>query len=213
MSMRFVISSSALIALSACGGGAGGPGIGDGDATFDELVADQGNFALLEALGKTGILPGAGTATYGGSMLIAEDLYNTGAGFRTMVDGTLFNDPDGFSTTGYIGEASITADFGTGDVDGTVTNFYGANIDGVTGALTSSAGATAPTDMITLDGTAATPHFVATAAGTVDTLAVGGVIAMGFYGPGAFGVLGESTPVNRMTLGGVDVDARLTARQ
>ncbi|MGI9388859.1 MAG: hypothetical protein ACR2O1_02280 [Boseongicola sp.] len=212
MSMRILISSTALFALAACGGGSDGPGIGDGDATFGELVADQANFAILEGLGKTPVLPG-GAATYGGSMLIAEDLYNTGAGFRTMVDGTVFGDPDGFSTTGYIGEASLTADFATGDGDGTVTNFYEATIDGVTGALTGSVGATAPTDMITLDGTAATPFFVATATGTVDAMPVAGVIAMGFDGPGAVGVLGESTPINRMTLDGDDVDARLTARK
>lgn len=211
MSMRFVISSSALIALSACGGGAGG-GLGGGNATYAVLAADYLNFDLNRALGVSPSLPAAGSANYGGSMVVAEDLYG-GAG--TYINGDVLVDDADYAASGYIGEVALTADFtggNTATVSGTVTNFYDTSINTVTGALTGTTG-NVPGALTLTNGTypdGGDPTM--DVAGAIDGQAAGGSLIFEFFGPNGSAILGESLAAGGMTLGGANTDAKLTSR-
>ncbi|MGI9394884.1 MAG: hypothetical protein ACR2OY_09580 [Boseongicola sp.] len=211
MSMRILISSTAFIALAACSGGAGG-GLGGGNATYAVLAADYLNFDLNRALGVSPSLPGAGSASYGGSMVVAEDLYG---GNGVYINGDVLIDDADYAASGYIGEASLTADFtggGTATVSGTVTNFYDTSIDTVTGALTGTTGGVPGT--VTLSNGAypggGDPTMDVT--GSIDGQAAGGSMIFEFFGPSGSAILGESLATGGMTLGGVNTDARLTSR-
>ena len=88
---------AALVALAACGGGGSGSTIGSGTSTYAVLAADTLNFELNRALGISPSLPGAGSADYGGSMVVADDLYNIAG---VYINGTVVVDGDPISPSG-----------------------------------------------------------------------------------------------------------------
>jgi hypothetical protein len=215
MSLRLLISSIALVALTACGGGGAGSTIGSGTSSYAVLAADSLNFNLTRALGPSASLPGSGSATYGGSMVVADDLYG---GPVTFINGDVFlvEDAD-YAASGYIGEVSLTADFtggGAASVTGTVTNFYDTTIDTVTGALTGTTG-NVPGDLVLSNGAypdASPGGPTMDVAGNLDGMTASGTLIFEFFGPNGTAILGESLAAGGMTLDGANTDARLTSR-
>ncbi|MXQ07746.1 hypothetical protein GQ651_07795 [Alphaproteobacteria bacterium GH1-50] len=118
MSIRFVITGAALLALTACGGGGdGGTGVdlGAGPAGFDGLIAETERLTSYFSSTPTSTLPTNDTATYNGVIVIGQDL---------TADATPV------SATGYIGQVAIAVDFGASDANlsGTANNFFSTNL-------------------------------------------------------------------------------------
>ncbi len=207
--------------LAACGGGAGGvivfppTTLGDGTASYAELQDDLLNFDAYRANGESPSLPDSGNATYGGTMVVADDLYNGGGQY---INGSIIIDGNPISPDGYVGEVSLTANFtggGGASVSGTVTNFYGTTINTTTGALTGSTGSVTG-DLTLANGTfpdAAMVGPTMDVTGDLAGMTAGGQLIFGFYGPDGQSILAESLAAGGMTLVTFNTDARLSARQ
>lgn len=114
MTIRFGISSAALLALAACGGGAAEIDLGAGPGTYDDLVTENARFlSLIPSPDATDFT--SGDVNYDGIILLGEDL-STADGNPT--------DPDG-----YIGQVDLDANVTTGVVNGTASNFFSTGID------------------------------------------------------------------------------------
>ena len=108
MTIRIAVSAAALLGLAACGGGDGG--IGGGFAALDaEYDALLDNFSV-------GTSTGTGVVDYSGVMLVANSL-----------------EPGSASSEGYMGSATMSMNFTSGDFEGDADGFYLVSIDPATG--------------------------------------------------------------------------------
>ena len=203
MSVRFILSGAALLGLTACGGGGGSStglpssGLGDMTASGAELVSALDNFSSVARTGETSAaqLPNGGTATYGGAVVISEDLYNSGTIITVTGDQIIDNVP-GFATSGYFGEVELTANFSdtTRTLSGSASNFHTATFNGTNGSVTSIASSPI-TGTINLTATANDTQYTATelplaVSGNIGGLTTTGTIPSTFFA-NAQGVLGE----------------------
>ena len=218
MTKSVLLSSLALVALTACGGGGGGTitfpptTLGGGTASYAQLQNDVLNFNSYRANGVSSSLPSSGSANYGGTMVVADDLYN---GSATLINGNIIVDTTPISANGYLGEVSLTANFsgGGGSVSGTVTNWYGTTLNTTTGAATGSTGAVSGSLSLTGGSFTGTNGFTMNVGGSLAGETAGGQLIVGFFGPNGQSILAESQPTGGMTLNSVNTDARLSARQ
>lgn len=219
MSVRFLLSGIALVGLTACGGGGGGGGgttvppsnLGDMTGSYGELANEFPNIQIYFDAGLPSSLPGGNNVEYGGSMLIAEDLYN---GNSTYINGTTLIDTQaGVSSSGYIGEVLLTANFGGGSVTGSVDNFFATDINAANGPNGSN-GALSGSSLTLSNGTInGTNTFDMDVSGSIDSMTADGELIVRFFGPGGQFVLAESVLDNGLTLDGDHFDVRMGARQ
>ena len=179
MSLRVLISSAALIALSACsGGGVVGVDLNAGDADFDGLDIETDRLKSYLMSPPTAVLPTMNVVNYDGVILMGDDLDPAG----------------GVSATGYLGQVDIDVDFSVGarSIDGTAGNFYAANLDAL-GDPDSEIGSVAGALTLT-GGDFATNDFNFDVDGTVDTMLVDGSMTGSFALPGAVAFVSSDDP-------------------
>ena len=196
MSKKFLISSAALLALTACGGGGdGGTGVDldAGDASFGGLVAETERLTSYFDSTPTASLPTSETVNYDGVILMGDDLDPSG----------------GVSPTGYLGQVDITVTFAaTASLAGTASNFFEANLDS---AGDPDSEVSAVSGGLTFSGSGITGNnFAFTADGTVDGNTVDGDMTGGFALSNAKAIIGVSDGANFL-VNGSSWDAALAA--
>lgn len=189
---KFAVLCAGL-AVSACSGSGGsGSVIGGGSTDYNTLISEAGRLSTrLGTLTATTTLPSGG-ATYSGVVALADD-------FDT-------------STTGVVGAANLTANFGASTISGTGTGFYET-------AVTTSGGATAGSGTpvagsLNFSGSGLGTVFILDVDGTVTIegtpRTIAGSAAGAFFGPSAemIAAFGTDLPT---TSTGYDVDIAIVA--
>ncbi len=224
MSVRFVCSGVALLALTACGGGGGGgssnlPGtnLGDFSAEPSEMVDAFDNFGAIRATGETSAaqLPNGGSAEFGGAIVISPDLYNSGT-IITVTGDTIIDNVPGFAPSGYVGEVSLTADFSSTSrtVSGQASNFFATTFNKSTGAAQSFGSSVGGTLNLS-SGSVSDAEYAATevpldvVSGNIGGLSTTGTIPTTFFANGQ-GILGEGG--GTLTVDGTQNDVILIAQ-
>ena len=163
MTIRIAVSAAALLGLAACGGGDGG--IGGPAATFGALANETSDRLDGTGVFITAAPVGTGNPTYSGVMFVAEDLDPAG----------------GTSSSGYLGDIDITADFAGGTISGTADGFFDTVINTVTGKPTGFNTGPNPDGTVvsagvgfTATGINASPSFNPDFTGTIDGNALTG---------------------------------------
>ncbi|MBT8415175.1 MAG: hypothetical protein KJO30_12680, partial [Boseongicola sp.] len=157
MTIRYFVSVAALVGLTACGGGGGSTAIGS--AEYGALANEVSSRLDLNGVFGTEAPPATGNPTYSGVMLVAVDLDPSG----------------GASTSGYLGEIDITANFSSGVMTGEADGFFDVVISSSTGKPTgfntgsNPDGTVVSTDVgFTATGLNTSPSFNPDFSGTID---------------------------------------------
>ena len=193
MSLRMVVSSAALVALAACGGGGiFGVDLDAGDADFAGLDIETDRLKSYLASAPTAVLPTVNVVNYDGVILMGDDL-------------TL----PGVSATGYLGQVDVDVDFAVGarSINGTAGNFYAANLDAL-GDPDSEIGSVAGA-LVLVGGDFVANDFTFDVDGNVDGMLVDGNMRGSFALPGAQAFI--SSVDTSFMVGGVEYDAAIIA--
>ena len=117
MSIRFVITGAALLALTACGGGGGGGGLSNGivHATDDATVRSL-TLSLFDAVDSS---PGGGGA---GLVDVTTIPNSTSVNYDGIIQVIQTGAPP--TADGYYSPITLVANFGTPNIAGTADQFY-----------------------------------------------------------------------------------------